>query len=164
MRYLPHFRAALLTLLVFATSLSASICDASCFLPTACSHCCSSGLNMSSHANMAMPPDMTMPRTVMSATDMSNMSAYANVAMAQESSTNVRMPDSISLSSCAGQTCRQAWDASSSWTLSRHPLPQDAANAPFSIRANLLIRLHRPGKQITASQPSALAPISPLRI
>ena len=157
MLYVPRFRAVLLTFLVFATSLSASVCDLTCSLPAACSRCCSLGLEMPRQANMVMSSDMPMSGTAISGMQMSGMkmasvSVQANGAMAGESSTNVRMPHSISLSSCATETCRQTWDSSSLPALSTQLLPHHAANIQFSTPFKLLIDLHRSGKDLPASQ------------
>ncbi len=167
MLYVPRFRAALLTLLVFATSLSVSVCDLSCSFPSACSHCCGARLDMPGQANMVMSSDMPMSGTSTSGMKMSGMkmsgsSAYGN-DMARESNDSVRMQHSISSSTCASEACRQAWDSSSPRT--PQLLPLDAANIRASIDGNLLAGLPRSPKEIIASQSLALAPfISPLRI
>jgi hypothetical protein len=128
------------------------------------------GLEMPGHANMVMSSDMPMSGTAtsgmkMAGMKMAEMSAHANGAMAGESSTNVRMPHSISLSSCATETCRQVWDSSSLPALSTQILPHDAANIPFSIHDNLPVGFRRAGTEITAPRSIAFAPfISPLRV
>lgn len=157
MLYVPRFRAALLALLVFATSLSASVCDLSCSFPSAFSQCCVARLDIPGAARMAMSPDKTM-----SGMKMSGASGYGN-NMARESDANLQMQHPVSLPPCASETCRQAWDSSSTRTPDIHL--QVAANIQVSIHGNSPIGLRLSQKEITVSQSLALAPcISPLRI
>src|SRR6201996_6514384 len=100
MRRIANSLAALLSLLVFAAPLSASVCDLSCWLQSRYPGCHTSGSPKSGQAEimfMSVDMNMSMPMDMQTATP--------------EADVDAAMRHSMFPPLCLGEACRQAWDS-----------------------------------------------------
>jgi hypothetical protein len=133
--------AALLSFLVFATSLSASVCGLSCWLHPNHSDCHIIGSAKTGKDDMVMSSDMNMD---------------SDSITTQEVGVNASWEHSIPMSSCAHETCRQAWNsAAPERTLRGHLSSPQGTTIINVIHDDLCIALSR--IKIEVSPPEILS-------